>query len=176
MQKHEGKFAVMDSADGNTAIVGGPFDNLNTGAAWVYACSGTGWGTKLVGTGAVGNARQGVSVALSADGSTAIVGGVEDNSYIGAAWVYSRSGTVWTPQSNKLVGTDAIGRARQGHSVALAADGKTAIVGGLADNRITGAAWVYSRSGGVSTTAETELHTYRSASNPLKSCVSMRGG
>jgi hypothetical protein len=32
-------------------------------------------GSKLVGTGAVGQAFQGVSVALSADGSTAIVGG-----------------------------------------------------------------------------------------------------
>ena len=167
--------SVALSADGSTAIVGGPFDNLNTGAAWVYACSGTGWGTKLVGTGAVGNARQGVSVALSADGSTAIVGGVEDKSYSGAAWVYSRSGTVWTQQANKLVGTDAIGSAGQGHSVALSADGNTAIVGGLADNRVRGAAWVYRRSGGVATIAETELHTYRSASAPLKSCVSLRG-
>src|ERR1019366_8469930 len=166
--------SVALSAEGSTAIVGGPFDNLNTGAAWVYACSGTGWGAKLGGTGAVGNARQGVSVALSADCSTAIVGGVEDKSYSGAAWVYSRSGTVWTQQANKLVGTDAIGSGGQGHSVALSADGKTAIVGGLADNRIRGAAWVYRRSG-VSTIAETELHTYRSASAPLKSCVSMRG-
>ena len=168
-------FSVALSDDGKTAILGGPFDNLNTGAAWVYACSGTGWGTKLVGTGAVGNARQGVSVALSADGSTAIVGGVEDKSYSGAAWVYSRSGTVWTQQANKLVGTDAIGSAGQGHSVALSADGNTAIVGGLADNRVRGAAWVYRRSGGVATIAETELHTYRSAAAPLKSCVSLRG-
>lgn len=167
--------SVALSADGNTAIVGGPFDNSNTGAAWIYTCSGTVWGTKLVGTGAVGNARQGVSVALSADGSTAIVGGIEDNSYIGAAWVYSRNGAVWTQQANKLVGTDAIGSARQGRSVALSADGKTAIVGGLADNRVIGAAWVYTHSGGLWTTAETELHSYRSASTPLKHCASMRG-
>ena len=167
--------SVALSADGNTAIVGGPFDNLNTGAAWVYTCRGTVWGSKLVGTGAVGNARQGFSVALSADGSTAIVGGVEDNSYIGAAWVYSCSGTVWTLHANKLVGTDAIGSARQGHSVALAADGKTAIVGGHADNRVIGAGWVYARRGGVSTIAETELHSYRSASAPLKRCGLIRG-
>jgi hypothetical protein len=32
-------------------------------------------GPKLVGTGAVGNAEQGWSVAVSADGNTAIVGG-----------------------------------------------------------------------------------------------------
>ena len=163
------------SADGSTAIVGGPFDNLNTGAAWVYACRGAVWGTKLVGAGAVGNARQGVSVALSADGSTAIVGGVEDNSYTGAAWVYNHIGTVWTQQANKLVGTDATGSARQGHSVALSADGKTAIVGGLADNGVTGAAWIYARRGGVSTIAETELHSYRSVATPLKRCGLIRG-
>jgi hypothetical protein len=45
-------------------------------------------GPKLVGTGAVGSAAQGVSVALSADGSTAIVGGYDDNSGTGAAWVF----------------------------------------------------------------------------------------
>jgi len=222
--------SVALSADGSTAIVGGPFDNLNTGAAWVYTCKGTVWSTKLVGTGAVGNARQGVSVALSADGSTAIVGGVEDNSYIGAAWVYNHNGTVWTQQANKLVGTDSTGSARQGHSVALSADGniavvggvednshtgaawvytrsggvwtqqgnklvgtgavgpagqgrsvalsadgKTAIVGGAADNRVIGAAWVYTRSGGDWTIAETELHSARSVSTPSKRCDSMRG-
>jgi hypothetical protein len=167
--------SVALSDDGNTAIVGGAFDNLNTGAAWVYACRGAVWGTKLVGAGAVGNARQGVSVALSADGSTAIVGGVEDNSYTGAAWVYNHIGTVWTQQANKLVGTDATGSARQGHSVALSADGKTAIVGGLADNGVTGAAWIYARRGGVSTIAETELHSYRSVATPLKRCGLIRG-
>src|SRR5262249_9266430 len=34
---------------------------------------------KLVGTGAVGSTNQGMSVALSADGNTAIVGGPADN-------------------------------------------------------------------------------------------------
>jgi hypothetical protein len=60
-------------------------------------------GAKLVGTGAVGNARQG-SVAVSADGNTAIVGGAGDNSGVGAAWVFTRSGGVWTQQGSKLVG------------------------------------------------------------------------
>src|ERR1700722_15623286 len=50
-------------------------------------------GPKLVGTGAVGNAFQG-SVALSADGSTAIVGGGVDNSDIGAAGGFTRGGGV----------------------------------------------------------------------------------
>ena len=170
--------SVALSADGNTAIVGGPFDNLKTGAAWVYTCSGGVWtqqGSKLVGTGAVGPAEQGHSVALSADGNIAVVGGVEDNSHTGAAWVYTRSGGVWTQQGNKLVGTGAVGPAGQGRSVALSADGKTAIVGGAADNRVIGAAWVYTRSGGDWTIAETELHSARSVSTPSKRCYSMRG-
>src|SRR5580704_5712534 len=62
-------------------------------------------GPKLVGTGAVGNASQGISVALSGDGNTAIVGGFNDNGGLGAAWVYTRSGGVWTQQGGKLVGT-----------------------------------------------------------------------
>jgi len=42
-------------------------------------------GRKLVGTGAAANAGQGHSVALSADGNTAMLGGPNDNSAAGAA-------------------------------------------------------------------------------------------
>jgi hypothetical protein len=42
-------------------------------------------GPKLVGSHASGNAAQGGSVSLSADGNTAIVGGSQDNSDAGAA-------------------------------------------------------------------------------------------
>ena len=107
------------------------------GAAWVYTFSGGVWtqqGNKLVGTGAVGSAEQGISVALSADGNTAIVGGYEDDGGAGAAWVFTRSGGVWTQQGGKLVGTGAVGNAGQGVSVALSGDGNTAIVGGHNDN------------------------------------------
>jgi gliding motility-associated-like protein len=144
--------SVSLSADGNTAIVGGRFDNNAQGAAWVYTRSGGTWsqqGGKLVGTGNTGAAQQGVSVSLSADGNTAIVGGYLDNNYVGAVWVYTRSGGAWSQQGGKLVGTGNTGAARQGVSVSLSADGNTAIVGGGADNNSQGAAWVYARSGGV---------------------------
>ncbi len=104
-------------------------------------------------TGEAGFAAQGYSVALSADGDTAIVGGDGDNSDAGAAWVFARSGGVWKQQGKKLVGTGAVGAAEQGVSVALSADGDTAIVGGATDNPTEvggkGAAWVFTRSGGV---------------------------
>src|SRR5450759_1100915 len=100
-------------------------------------------GPKLVGSGAVGNAVQGQSVSLSADGNTAIVGGFSDNSDAGAAWVWTRSGGVWTQQGTKLVGSGATADARQGASVSLSGDGNTAIVGGFLDNSHAGAAWVF---------------------------------
>jgi hypothetical protein len=110
-------------------------------------------GNKLVGTGAAGNVLQVGSVALSADGNTAIVGGPADGLdldvkryawFRGAAWVYTRRNGVWTQQGSKLVGAD-VGASLQGRSVALSADGNTAIVGGHG----TGAAWVYTCSNGV---------------------------
>jgi subtilisin-like proprotein convertase family protein len=142
-------FAVALSADGNTAIVGGYRDNSFAGAAWVYTRNGTAWtqqGPKLVGTGAVGGAFQGSAVSLSADGNTAIVGGLSDNLSVGAAWVFTRSDTVWTQQGAKLVGTGAVGGSNQGGSVSLSADGNTAIVGGYGDNNFAGAVWIYTRS------------------------------
>jgi PKD repeat protein len=148
-------YSVALSADGSTAVVGGPKNNANAGAAWVLSLGGN---VELpLGSGAVGAAYQGWSVALSADGNTAIVGGNGDNSLSGAAWVFTQSGGVWTQQGSKLFGGGAVGAAYQGYSVALSADGDTAIVGGNADNSLSGAAWVFTRSSGVWTPGGTKL-------------------
>jgi hypothetical protein len=145
-------WSVAISSDGNTAIVGGMVDDSSTGAAWVFIRSGSVWmqqGPKLVGTGAVGTALQGQSVAISSDGNTVIVGGPEDNNGNGAVWVFTRSGGVWTQQGNKFVGAGAVGHSLQGFSVANSSDGNTAIVGGISDNNNTGAFWVFTRTGSV---------------------------
>jgi hypothetical protein len=149
-------FSVALSSDGNTAILGGPYDDFDAGAAWVFTRSGGVWtqqGPKLVGAGAVSapfsQVFQGFSVALSGDGNTAIVGGPSDNDDTGAAWVFTRSGGVWTQQGPKLVGTGVVGIADQGNSVALSGDGNTAILGGPVDSNGIGAAWVFTRSGEV---------------------------
>src|SRR5262249_54359784 len=132
------------SGDGNTAIVGGTFDNGALGAAWVYARSVGVWSqqAKLVGTGVGGYVKQGQSVSLSCDGNTAIVGGLAGD----AAGVFKQSNGVWTQQGPKLVGIGAIGSAQQGSSVSLSGDGNTAIVGGFNDNGGLGATWVFTRS------------------------------
>src|SRR5437763_10847100 len=91
-------------------------------------------GSKLVGTGATGSAAQSTSVAISADGNTAIAGGPTDNGSAGAAWIWIRDNAgVWTQQGAKLVGSGAVGSAEQGTSVAISADGNTVAVGGPLD-------------------------------------------
>src|ERR1035437_5796284 len=152
--------SVSLSADGNTALVGGVTDNNQAGAVWVFTRSRSVWsqqGSKLVGAGVIGNAGQGISVALSADGNTALVGGPFDNNQAGAVWVFTRTGSVWNQQGSKLVGTGAIGTADQGYSVALSADGNTALVGAVLDNNQAGAVWVFTRSGSVWTQQGSKL-------------------
>jgi trimeric autotransporter adhesin len=143
--------SVAISADGNTALVGAPQDN-SVGAAFVFTRAGGVWmqqGGKLTGAGASAGARFGSSVALSADGNTALVGGFTDSSNVGAAWVFARSGSTWTSQSGKLTGSVEIGEGRFGLSVALSGNGNTALIGGPTDNGLVGAAWEFVRSGGT---------------------------
>jgi hypothetical protein len=138
--------SVSLSADGNTAIVGAPADNSGIGAAWTFVRTNAVWtqqGAKLIGSGAVGTAHQGNSVALSGDGNTTVIGGPTDDSNVGAAWVFARKSEIWRQQGAKRVGTGATGAASQGAAVALSDDGNTAISGGPGDNSGVGAAWAF---------------------------------
>lgn len=143
--------SVELSADGNTMVVGGPFDNTNIGAVWIFTRSSGTWsaqGAKLVGTGVTGTGALGTSVALSADGNTLAIGGPSDNSLVGATWVFTRSGTTWTQQGTKITGASETGAGQFGVSVDLSSSGNTLAVGGAADNSSVGAVWMYTRTAG----------------------------
>jgi uncharacterized protein (TIGR03437 family) len=112
-------------------------------------------GTKLVGAGSLGYPGQGFAVALSADGNTAILGALNDNTSLfpgvslgqGAAWIFTRSGDTWSQQGPKLVGSGPGQSSSQGYSVALSADGNTALIGGSEGIGTAGAIWFFTRSG-----------------------------
>src|ERR1700726_3324629 len=121
----------------------GPGDNNKVGAAWVFIRSAESWaqhGAKLTGTAETGPGEFGLSVALSSEPATtttALLGGWKDNTEIGASWVFLRSGTTWTQQGEKLVGSGesggtacVCGKGEFGYSVALSSDGNTALIGG----------------------------------------------
>jgi hypothetical protein len=130
--------AVIAVSELETLDAAAPFGLGATGAAWVFTRSGGVWTqqNKLVNTGAVG--RLGTSVALSADGNIAIVGGFAEDG--GVALVFTRTGGQWV-QDKKLVGTGAVGKSAP--SVALSADGRVVMLGASNDNGGVGAAWVF---------------------------------
>lgn len=140
--------ALSLSNDGNTAIIGAPYDKDDVGAAFIYTLTSCGWEMtkKLVGSGGVQGTLQGYSVDISADGNTAIIGAPKDNGGVGAAWIFAKSGGTWA-QVKKLTPADASGQSEFGTSVAISADGNTVIVGGAGDNNGLGASWIFKRSG-----------------------------
>jgi FG-GAP repeat len=139
------------SEDGNTAIIGAPANGNGPGSAWVFTSTGSTFsqqGSELNANDELGAGHFGTSVALSDDGSTALIGGPNDNTNTGAAWVFTYGGPNWLQQGPKLVGDDESGAALFGTGVALSANGSTALVGGPGDASTKGAGWLYVRSSG----------------------------
>jgi FG-GAP repeat len=150
--------AVAVSADGNTVIVGDPgecgygLDNCEHGAAYVFERNGSTWTQQSELRGGPGF---GGAVALSGNGDTALVGaglsGTYEFSYaVGGnapPTIFSRSGTTWT-QAATLSASDASGEFDNfGHSVALSADGHTALIGDPTQDEEAGAGYVFTGSG-----------------------------
>ena len=144
--------SVALSADGNTLAVGGNQDTTVGGACWVFTRSAGVWsqqGPKITPSGVTGTGAQfGITTSLSADGNTLAVGGLGDNTSLGATWVFTRSTGTWTQQA-KLVGTGASNSTGidQGYAIALSADGNTLAVGGYNDNNFGGSIWIFTRNG-----------------------------
>ena len=148
---HQG-ISVDISADGNTVIIGGYADDSFKGAAWIFNRINETWiqKSKIVGSNSVGAPLMGISVAISGDGNTAIIGGSSDSSNRGAAWIFINNGGIWSQQGPKLVGTGFIGdNAFQGTSVSISNDGNTVVVGAQEDNNGIGAIWVHERNGTI---------------------------
>ena len=148
---------VALSSDGQTALIGGPFDasgpDNNAGAAWVFTGSGGGLtqqGSKLTPGDSVSFATFGAAVALSADGNTALIGGPDDDGFVGAAWTFTRSAGVWAQQGSKLTGAGESSLAEFGSSVALSSAGTTAVIGSPDDDGL-GATWRFTGSPGTMT-------------------------
>lgn len=86
-----------------------------------------------------------LSVAMSADGSTILIGTPWFSDGLGSASVFTRNtGGSWS-SDGILIGLENSGQSKQGRAVALSADGRTAIMGGYNDDGGRGAAWVFTK-------------------------------
>jgi FG-GAP repeat len=166
-------------ASAATGVNGNQADNTaaGSGAAYVFARSGTVWTQQayLKASNTDIADEFGLSVAISGDtvvvgalheasAATGVNGNQADNSAseAGAAYVFVRSGTVWTQQAYLKASNMATGENDFGFSVAISGDtvvvgapgeesAATGVNGNQADNTApgAGAAYVFVRSGGV---------------------------
>lgn len=151
--------AVAVSSDGTTALVGAATDEdpngERAGSAYVFERSNGEWHqrAKLIPDDGDGDDYFGVSVTISSDGTTALVGAQSDEDpngdYAGSAYVFRRANGEWSQQT-KLTAEDGEPFAFFGISVAISSDGTTALVGGpnasSSNGESGGATYVFGRS------------------------------
>jgi hypothetical protein len=101
------------------------------------------------------NAELGGSVALDATGTRAVVGAQDHASNTGAVYVFVRTGTSWA-QEALLTASDAATGNSFGCAVAIDATGTRIVVGAYGRSSLTGAAYVFVRTG-TSWAQEAEL-------------------
>jgi hypothetical protein len=129
-------FGSSIAIEGDTALIGADRTTLtddgqrHQGAAYIFRKGTDGLWTQtqmLTASDFGAEAQFGNAVAVSGD--TALIGAynstIDENSYQGAAYVFTRSGTTWT-ETQKLVADDGIGGDDFGNAVAL--DGNRALV------------------------------------------------
>ena len=149
--------------DGNTVIVGALesgdgsiYDD--TGSAYVWTRSGSTWSheDKLKPT--LNDDAFGYDVAISGNGNTAVITSPEEDTF-GKAWVYTRSGSVWTEATSLSPNTEA--NAQYGQSVAIDGLGQRIVVGThFKDNGPTSdtGAYYYHTGSGASWSAGTVVY------------------
>ncbi len=154
-------FSVALDNDGDTAVVGAygvdAYDE-NVGAAYVFTFASGMWQrqAKLYAAPNEHDDRFGISVSISGDGNTVLVGADlnDDGATVdeGGAYVFTRDSNGAWLQAAYLAHTDSA-YAHFGWSVALSSDGQYALVGAYnadvsGEGTHEGKAYVYTRTGG----------------------------
>ncbi|MEE3239826.1 MAG: Ig-like domain-containing protein [Pseudomonadota bacterium] len=134
-------FGWSVSIDGDTAVIGSPFDNSNggnSGSVYVFVRNDGVWTEQQKLTASNGSTGDEFGHSVSIDGDTAVIGAPQS----GSAYIFTRSDGVWSEQQ-VLVESNGASNSLFGWSVSI--DSDRAVVG--SDN--SGSAYVFVRSNGV---------------------------
>ena len=152
------QFGNSVAISGSTALIGAPYHEVGSdpgqGAVYVFTYAAGNWSqqAELTATDGGANDQFGYSVAIS--GTTALIGAynheVGSDTYEGAAYVFTYSGSAWSQQA-ELTAADGAAYDLFGCSVSLS--GTTALIGApyheVGSNTYQGAAYVFTYSGGT---------------------------
>jgi hypothetical protein len=139
-----GHSAAMSST-GQTLVIGG-WAEANTGAWRAFEWNGTHYnqdGLKKVGTPSSGNAQQGVSIAITPNGQTVLVGASHYSTvYTGFAYLWSRATTPdWVQLGAKFGPSSSTGALQFGSAVAFTPDGTSMVFGASRTDALQGAVY-----------------------------------
>jgi S-adenosylmethionine/arginine decarboxylase-like enzyme len=182
-------YSVAISGDGTTALLAAPFTGTRVGTVYVFHVANVGsWSTSSTPTAILTNAGGGaedgfgLSVAISSDGTTALIGAYGVTSYTGAAYVFHVAGQgSWSSSSAPTATlTNGAGAFNDsfGDQVAISADGTNALIGADGVKSNTGAAYVFHTTGEGSWSTSsaptaTLTNTHGAASDLLSSSVAI---
>ena len=152
----DAQFGIAVAVNGDTAVVGAPFDDADAGAnagiAYVFIREGATWTqqARLLAPAGIAEAFFGHSVAVSED--AVVVGAYFDATAGGArggsAYVFTRDGATWTSQARLLA---ADGATHDSFGLSVSVSGDTILVGSPLDDTAAGndagSAYVFVRSG-----------------------------
>lgn len=151
-------FATSSAASTDTIVFGAPNRTVSSqayqGQAFVFRLISASWSAEGTLTASDGAASDSLGASAALSGDTIILGApgktIGSNTFQGAAYVFTRSGSVWTQQA-KLVALD--GATGDSFGCAVSIFGDTAIVGAYSktsgSNLNQGAAYVFTRTGTV---------------------------
>jgi hypothetical protein len=158
-----GTSVALNSA-GDIAVIGAYNkkigSNVSQGAAYIFTRNGTIWSQQQIISDTVNGSTNdyfGFSVALDSSGDTALIGAyykkIGSQSNQGAAYIFTRNGTVWSQQQMLTDITTGAASDYFGYSVALNSNGDTALIGAnfkkVGFNYFQGAAYIFTRISGV---------------------------
>jgi Flp pilus assembly pilin Flp len=139
-------FGTSVSLSGGSALIGAYYE-AGSGGAYVFTGGGASWTEQAIILPSDGEVNDHFGSAVALDGDTAVITSPADDDtadYSGSAYVYTRSGLVWTERA-KLHASDPAASAAFGYSVAM--DGGTILVGCYGAGGYEGAGYVFTGSG-----------------------------
>ena len=174
--------SVSVSDDGTTALVAAFEDEdpngEKAGSAYVFSKSGGNWSQQQKLSASDGDVDDGfgVSVSLSADGATALIGAADiderdDVEAPGSVYVFTESGESWSQQQKLTPDNSNMGDSF-GESVSVSDDGTTALIGASG----TGSAYIFTESGGSWSQQQKLTPTDGDGSSQFGNSVSLSDG